>query len=1020
MEPLNPSSAAAKPSRTACSSSPGRGRILTLGAEEVEKPTSCCKGNNPLKVDRPPHQRQLRTYLKHCYPKYLSASQHARIKKAGELLDSVELYTFDDIIKEGLDAFKKLALPIGLYNVLLEGLCTYLQTGCQVVFSSLHLAEMQAAAAKYDEFRRKVDLTNSNFSCWHTPDMAQAQKVKDQLEGIANATKSIIPPLNYAIELLDRKDNGRIAWAVDAFISKNRIAKNLRILPKTPEFDIDPDPEASLQYANLLQNKDRSLGEDLDHFKVAPFTWDSLLALHHIVWHAKYANASQNLREGEYFLHTHNQMLTLYRLWLKAYELPDLESTEDLEKGNKTLPPFRGSDQFHKYGGYASKGLTGEFPVPYRPAGCPTCEETWCYANILFQKKTFLEAGILPKEGDLYRLPTKTELESTEWKNTKITFGNMGLNDKNAWADKWERNFFFRHDKIKGIKFLTPADHVNQATLKEYRKEIQKYINKGWKFPFTYKTNKGEIPVMTDENPLWMSLSLFGSLISEVFKGDTDITRSESKTGPNKDDKTIQLMNYHQYYHQNGAMSMLPEYLNVKDPLFWMWHRELDDYRLKCVLAFNQTTLTDPKTKTTKSRQEDLTTPTIPIGDAANIKIHDVLIKEHEGCTPLTDYAKLKDDQKSLKKSSLGKRTEVSGIKGIEDYDEKKKAFTKSLTDLGGKDMLDHFVLIGADDFQMGWEVAKSAYIPFAWYIRLGTSDGAKLSKSALLSVRMFMAPTDKVDDDNNRWWYEIDKFSVEFPKGKSSMVVARSILESAVCMRSSILMVDDNCPAGQGGEKCDCGLPWNLLLPPGGPDTKEIDYTLFVMVTDAKEDVLPGMKLAATNFSLTMCWGKGKGTPDKQSMGYPFAAVPVQKPSQMAAVGGHMYTRTLKIKRTEIQCRPWVHDGKGKDKSVEGVNIGTTYKETATKSQDILNTHKIQDVGMTDTYFEYVSFNKDAADKDDMKALEQKVANLILTFAKEEGLTLDKQTAKDLQKKVDKGPNDTLGVQKKKKCIVM
>jgi len=985
----------------------GEGRILASGTLTGK---SCCASKAAHNAAaRPVEHMQLHVYLRHCYPKARTdPSMRAKVTAACSLLDSVGFFTFHSIAVS-YEQFLALSLPIGLRNTLIEGAVVFATTGCQNVYSSAHVAEMIEANAKYDEFRAKFDHRSSTFCSWAPQDIQAAHKLVAFFKGIASKEKSIIPAIEAATQLLSQKDNLRVEWALNFFLSRNKLAKTLRVIPKTPEFDAPLDVAGSQMYAKLLGDEGtRGWDPTLDQFKVAPFTYDHMLAYHHFVWHAKYAGSTNTLREGEYFLHTHFQMLTLYRLWLNAYGLPDVESTESFAADkNKTLPPFRGSDQFHKKGGY------GGTPIPFRPVGCPPPEDEWCHPPLSLLENN-LENGYI-KEGELLRHPTLAELTSTKKADWAMQpAANTLFEEKHGLTRK---SLFSR--KVLTDEKIFDNMFVGRYPISEYRANILAAINDGWKFPLSYKNSKGKLGIFENDNPVWMSISLFGSMVSEVFLSTPHIYRGQiHKDLPqekiNKHMKklgitteTLYLESYHSYYHAMGGPHMAPEYLNIKDPLFWMWHREIDNLRNECMRAH-------PK-------KEDLDNPSIPLGAAAGIQVADVIILEHKDCTSLSDFQKLANNQDAIQKTFLGSAVELKDIAGISDVEGGK--FEKNGSQLGDKKTLDHFVLIGANNFQSGFEVAKSAFIPFAWYIRLLRDPPAegKSLEAAILSIRMFICPSDKIDADEGRWWFELDKWSVEFPNGATSLVVTRSILESAVCMRSTVLMVDDHCKYAIGGEKCDCGIPWNLLLPPGNSDG--LDYTLFVMITDAKNDVLEGMKMASKNFSLTMCWGKGKGTPDRQAMGYPFEANPVQKPSEMMdPKRKHIYHRTIKIKRTEVKCKEW--------DAVESENVGAAEMKNKKDIFKAIGNTDFVPLTASETYFEYTTIDtakkagKAKAEKDQEKQFDQTFAKVLFDYAKtsigdSKSSGLDTIKNELIKKEVVAKKNPSLYPNSKKKCIV-
>jgi hypothetical protein len=175
---------------------------------------------------------------------------------------------------------------------------------------------------------------------------------------------------------------------------------------------------------------------------------------------------------------------------------------------------------------------------------------------------------------------------------------------------------------------------------------------------------------------------------------------------------------------------------------------------------------------------------------------------------------------------------------------------------------IDEFVTTLQNTKYNGRTIKFLTHEPFTYFLRVENKGAAV----AHVTVRIFLAPGTKAGD--RRSWIELDKFMTSIPAG-SKTVIHRPDTESSVIKRPAEKGPSDvtsGSPASREESYCDCGWPYTLLLPRGGPDP--ISYRLMVMCTDGAIDEVPAPDHCG---SMSYC-GSVDRYPDTRDMGYPFA----------------------------------------------------------------------------------------------------------------------------------------------------
>ena len=149
----------------------------------------------------------------------------------------------------------------------------------------------------------------------------------------------------------------------------------------------------------------------------------------------------------------------------------------------------------------------------------------------------------------------------------------------------------------------------------------------------------------------------------------------------------------------------------------------------------------------------------------------------------------------------------------------------------------------------------------FTTFIRATNSTGAEKT----VTVRVFLVAEEWVED--RRRWIELDKFQHALAAGQS--VIARSSKLSSV-IRKPARRPNEPAPIHDPAESvdyCDCGWPYHLLLPRGKAGTG-MKFRLLVMFSDWEIDKV---EIAGKCSSMSFCGKMDSDYPDRRPMGYPF-----------------------------------------------------------------------------------------------------------------------------------------------------
>jgi hypothetical protein len=181
----------------------------------------------------------------------------------------------------------------------------------------------------------------------------------------------------------------------------------------------------------------------------------------------------------------------------------------------------------------------------------------------------------------------------------------------------------------------------------------------------------------------------------------------------------------------------------------------------------------------------------------------------------------------------------------------------------------------------------------FFYFIRVEN----RLPHEQEVTLRIFLVAQALAND--RRMWIEMDKFKHTL-KASEKAVIFRKAESSSVIKKPVIRPPGSDEPPVQTGDQtqdaeinyCNCGWPYNLLLPRGAP--QGMGLRLLVMFTDWRKDQVPD---DTTCGSMSYCGAKDK-YPDSRVMGYPFdRPFPAGSIAQTIAAHDTMATRDFTIR---------------------------------------------------------------------------------------------------------------------------
>ncbi|MDQ4119464.1 MAG: tyrosinase family protein [Actinomycetota bacterium] len=284
-----------------------------------------------------------------------------------------------------------------------------------------------------------------------------------------------------------------------------------------------------------------------------------------------------------------------------------------------------------------------------------------------------------------------------------------------------------------------------------------------------------------------------------------------------------------------GTGVMISPAVAIRDPVFWRWHKYIDDINTAWQDTQPAYDHSDAPPVVVRDR---LTGPVEPWASP------DVLLVSTAGLAEGSDPALLLTDAVGGAAFDTQIATgPVAGAEGLAVVDELTTRVVES-------------------HLSNGQTVAHLTHDPFALVVRVRNA----ATRPTAVTVRTFMAPADEADD--RTMWMELDKFLVEVPGGGRA-VLYRPDTEFSVVKKPAETdpqSVLDGEADPDDPDYCDCGWPYTLLLPRGTGDGTS--YRLAVFCTDAARDLV---RPSAGCGSMSFC-GAVDRYPDTRDMGYPFS----------------------------------------------------------------------------------------------------------------------------------------------------
>jgi tyrosinase len=181
----------------------------------------------------------------------------------------------------------------------------------------------------------------------------------------------------------------------------------------------------------------------------------------------------------------------------------------------------------------------------------------------------------------------------------------------------------------------------------------------------------------------------------------------------------------------------------------------------------------------------------------------------------------------------------------------------------------------------------------YAYFLRVQNLD----NQEKTVTARIFLAAEEAAE--NRRLWIEMDKFAYTLGAGQSAVIGRPAAFSSVI--RKPASKPPQFIPIRRSAQDegpdnpidyCDCGWPYNLLLPKG--TAEGMPFRFMVMLTDWDLDHVPQ---DTTCGSMSYCGSKSE-YPDQRLMGYPFNR-PFKNGSiaDMVAAQKNVATRDITIK---------------------------------------------------------------------------------------------------------------------------
>ena len=273
----------------------------------------------------------------------------------------------------------------------------------------------------------------------------------------------------------------------------------------------------------------------------------------------------------------------------------------------------------------------------------------------------------------------------------------------------------------------------------------------------------------------------------------------------------------------------------IRDPIFWRWHRHVDDLLFGWQELQPEQSFDDAPDVLLRNRLEE---------DGQGEGAGDGDPVEPDGASP--DLALVLDETIDGDAATFGEQ-HFGGDRWSVDPTDTGVATDELVTTMRRRDL---------GDFTMSY----LDHPDYHYFLRVEN----RSDEERTVTVRLFLAPEAWVEE--RRHWIELDKFQHTLAPGRN--VIPRSSKLSSVARKPASRPGDPPPPPEEGFDPnyCDCGWPYHLLLPRGSEDG--VGFRLLAVLTDWDLD---RVEVEGKCGSMSFCGKRDKAYPDRRPMGYPF-----------------------------------------------------------------------------------------------------------------------------------------------------
>jgi hypothetical protein len=376
------------------------------------------------------------------------------------------------------------------------------------------------------------------------------------------------------------------------------------------------------------------------------------------------------------------------------------------------------------------------------------------------------------------------------------------------------------------LTFMQDTPDYTLGKLESGRDEIRGAINQG----FFEDVHSKHLPV----SPEKIGATIEASSGSASFAGNVQ-TIQNTRYGSVHNfghDLISQVMDPDGHLHLNPGVMSQPV-VSQRDPIFWRWHRQIDDFSY---------------------RWQEKQQPHI-YGDAvAGVSVRK-LFRQPNSVDSLDIILAFKDAIGALGNPSFDGyqfgQQNFGGSNWNKDFSA--SAITTPL--------LETYMLRRP---LMNQQIEYLDQREFVYFFRVQNSNPQPVE----VTLRIYLIGKEFVGrPDERRYWIEMDKFRETLAPGNN--VIYRPAELSSVIQKPARKPPRTTATGPTDGDPCTCGWPYNLLLPRGrkaGQGEEGMPFRLLLFLTDWNKD-----KVEESNCgSLSFCGAKER-YPDARSMGYPF-----------------------------------------------------------------------------------------------------------------------------------------------------